>query len=426
MEKDREPENWYRLDNAAKLYPAITSTQITTVFRLSATLFNTVDPMILKKALGKMSKRLPYFLVNLKRGLFWYYFEKTDFVPLPEEETFFPCMFLEYKTGPSLPFRVLYYKKKISLEISHSITDGTGAITLLKSLIAEYFVQSGIDIGAHKGIVQADTIIENEEFEDSFHTYYRKDMPQAPALAKAYRLKFPPVPKGEYIITTGIVAVDGIIELSKENNCTVTEFFIALYYDTLQDYMKNYNGKKFLPVVIHIPVNLRRLFPSKTMRNFFAGITPSIDFRLGDYSFDEIVSIIRNYMKMAITEKNLSQQICYNVKQEKTFWIRLVPLWLKKHVLKIVYRQYEEKRITSSLSNLGDISMPKEVEQLIERFEFYPTPSSGIIKKIGMLSYMGKMYISFGSLTYDKTIEKLFFRKLRKSGLAVKIESNGV
>ncbi|MCP3921627.1 MAG: hypothetical protein GY714_03485 [Desulfobacterales bacterium] len=426
MVKKPKKKNWYRLDNTAKLYPAITSTQATSVFRLSATLKKMVEPSLLKKALVRISKRFPLFTVRLKRGFFWYYYEKTDIDPVPEEEKFFPCMFLEYKKEGFLPFRVLYYKRKISLEISHSITDGTGAITFLKSLIVEYFAQKGVPCDLFQGIVRPEMPIEDCESEDSFQHYYKKGLPDPPPLAKAYKLNYKSIPMGEYLITTGIVDVKNILAASKEYTCTVTQYFIAHYFDTLQDLFRLNSDYKQLPVVINIPVNLRNIFPSKTMRNFFAGISPAIDFRLGHYSFAELILIAQNYMKTAITEKKLAQQISYNVQQEKPLWIRVVPLWLKKQIVKIVYRNYGENRMTTSLSNLGDVVMPGEIEDQIDRFEFYPPPSDGTMKKVSMLSYRGKMYISFGSLTNDKTVEKLFFRKLRKAGFAVKIESNGV
>jgi len=429
MSKTPEKANWYKLDNAAKLYPAITSTQVTSVFRLSATLKERVDYQILNKALAHISKRFPWFLrlttVCLKRGLFWYYFEKTETVPLAEEERFFPCMFLQYKKEGTVPFRVLYFNKRISLEISHSITDGTGAITFLKSLLVEYFTLTGVACGDSHGVIRPGTPVYQSESEDSFQRYYRKNLPDPPPLAKAYELDFKSISKGEYLITTGIVDVGQIIAATKKYQCTVTQYFIAHYFDTIQDFSKMDDHYKLLPVVMNIPVNLRNFFPSKTMRNFFSGISPTIDFRLGHYAFDELVLVIRNYMKTAITEKKLAQQISYNVRQEKPLWIRIVPLWLKKQILKVVYRNYGENRMTTSLSNLGDIAMPKEIEHMIDRFEFYPPPSAGTMKKVSMLSYRGKMYISFGSLTSDKTIEKLFFRKLRKSGISVKIESNG-
>lgn len=311
----------------------------------------------------------------------------------------------------------LYYKRKISLEVSHSITDGTGAMTFLKSLLVRYFELGGVSCGEAKGIVRYDSPTDPGEAEDAFQRYSVKGLPDPPHLDKAYVFTNPTVPKGEYLITTGIVDVSVILDKAKEFGCTVTQFFLAHVFDTIQHDMSLNGRTSPQPVVINVPVNLRSLFPSNTMRNFFTGINPAVDFRLGTYSFEELVTLVRQEMKTAITEKNLARLISYNVRQEKRLMIRIIPLWLKKHILRIVYRKYGERRMTSNVSNLGDVAMPDELLSLIERFEFYPPPSAGIMKKISMISFKGKMYISFGSLTADKTIETLFFRKLRKWGL---------
>jgi hypothetical protein len=56
--------------------------------------------------------------------------------------------------------------------------------------------------------------------------------------------------------------------------------------------------------------------------------------------------------------------------------------------------------------------------------DIYPPPSVGNLTKITMLSYNNKTCISFGSVTPSREIEKIFFRKLRKMNLHVKIETN--
>lgn len=425
MDRAREKKPWYRLDNAGKLYPAITSTQITSVFRVSATLTDPVDSKRLGQALSDVSGRFPTFAVFLKRGLFWYYYERAGVTPEPEEEAYFPCMFLRYKMRGVMPFRVLYFKRKISLEVSHSITDGTGAMTFLKSLLLRYFELDGVMCKDAGTVVRHDSPPVSGETEDAFQHHAVTGLPDPPHLDKAFVFKSPTLPKGEYLITTGIVDVTAILEKARKIGCTVTQFFLALFFDTIQDYIALTGRKGPQPVVINVPVNLRGLFPSNTMRNFFTGINPTVDFRLGSYSFEELVTLVGQEMKSAITEKNLARLISYNVRQERRFLVRIVPLWLKKHILRFVYRKYGEKRMTSNLSNLGDVAMPEELLPLIERFEFYPPPSAGIMKKISMLSFKGRMYLSFGSQTADKTIETLFFRKLRKMGIHVKIESNG-
>ncbi len=420
----RHGKDWFRLDNAAKIYPSITSTRVSTVFRISATLYEKVEPNILQEALDNIIERFPYYKVNLKRGIFWYYFDYTTKKPLITKETFYPCMFMFFKRRNRFPFRVLYYNKRISIEISHIITDGTGATTFLKSLLVEYFRMIGFKVEKTEDIFTADEQIATEEMEDAFHKHYKKDIHNPARSKKALHFPFKLNKKGKYNIITGIISSKEILAASKKYHVTLTQFLLAIYFDSIQEFMKIYDLKRIRPVVINVPVNLRKIYPSKTMRNFFISITPQIDFRLGEYSFEEILKLVQNYMEYMTNKKYLNQYIHRNVKNEKAVLLRLVPLAIKNIFMPIIYNRFGERNYTSSISNLGKITMPEPIDKRIERFEFYPPPSKGNVIKIGLTSYNDKVYISFGSLTENTEIEKLFFRKIRGMGIAVKIETN--
>lgn len=81
---------WLRLDNAAKIYPAARTQDWSNVFRLSATLTETVDTDIMKTALDVTVRRFPSIAVRLRRGVFWYYLEQLSEVPGIREENSYP------------------------------------------------------------------------------------------------------------------------------------------------------------------------------------------------------------------------------------------------------------------------------------------------------------------------------------------------
>ncbi|SHK02624.1 hypothetical protein [Paramaledivibacter caminithermalis] len=419
---------WFRLDNAGKLYPSIMSSRVSTLFRLSATLTEIVNPQILQKALDNLMPRFPYFQVNLRCGIFWYYFVHTDKLPQIEKETFYPCMSMEVKKKGKFPFRVLYYNKRISVEFSHAITDGTGASIFLKSLIVEYFRLKGIKIKQSEGFFNYAEKPDNEEYEDAFKKYYNKKIPKLPRKDKAFQFPFPLESKGIYHIVTGIIPVKNILKKAKEFNVTLTEFLLAIYFQSILEVIyslpSNKRNKLLKPIVLNVPVNLRGIYPSKTMRNFFISITPKIDPRLGVYSFEEIIKYVHHFMKVEVDKKYINQQITMNVKSELSIILRLFPLVLKNMIMPIIYNVFAESRYTSGFSNIGKITMPQEIEDYIERFELYPPPSQGNIIKVAAVSYRDKLYISFGKLTKNKIVEKIFFRKIRKMNIPVKIETN--
>ncbi len=175
---------------------------------------------------------------------------------------------------------------------------------------------------------------------------------------------------------------------------------------------------------MQVPVNLRPLYNSKSMRNFFLTVEPSIDPRLGSYSFDEILNIVHHFMRVEVNQKYINQQISRNIKGEINPITRIFPLWLKNIVLSIVYSVKGENLTSGGLSNLGLVKLPDSMKNLIDEFLFVPPPSTGMKVKCGIISYNDYAYISFGSLVKEKDLEMHFFRALRKMGVKSFIVSN--
>ena len=83
-------------------------------------------------------------------------------------------------------------------------------------------------------------------------------------------------------------------------------------------------------MALAVPINLRSWFPSETVRNFITTVRPSIDPALGDYTFPEIVSQVRHYMKLHVHRQELQAAFTGNVRFTKNFFLRAVPVFLKK------------------------------------------------------------------------------------------------
>ena len=132
---------WMRLDNAAKIYPAARRQNWSNVFRLSATLTEEVDRTVLQSALDVTVRRFPSIGARLRRGVFWYYLEQLTHAPSIKDECNYPLTRMSRDEVRQCAFRVIAYKKRIAVEIFHSLTDGNGALIFLKSLVAEYLQQ---------------------------------------------------------------------------------------------------------------------------------------------------------------------------------------------------------------------------------------------------------------------------------------------
>ena len=91
------------------------------------------------------------------------------------------------------------------------------------------------------------------------------------------------------------------------------------------------------PIRISIPINLRRFFGSGTMRNFVLAVEPGIDPRLGEFTFEEIITKVHYYMRTQLDHRFIRRQIVRNVQGENNPFIKIVPRGIKDLVLRRMY-----------------------------------------------------------------------------------------
>jgi alcohol acetyltransferase len=173
-----------------------------------------------------------------------------------------------------------------------------------------------------------------------------------------------------------------------------------------------------------IPVNLRKLFPSRTLRNFALYVTPEIDPQLGDYSFKEICSVVHHRMGLDCTAKLMGTRIAANVSSEKAFILKVMPLFIKNAAMKAVFDAVGECKSCLCLSNLGNVTVPEAMRPYISRMDFIIGVQARAPHNCGVLSYNGTMYINMIRNITEPELELHFFRVLQDQGLHVKAESN--
>ncbi len=175
---------------------------------------------------------------------------------------------------------------------------------------------------------------------------------------------------------------------------------------------------------IAMPVNLRRFFPSRTLRNFITMVYPSIDPRMGDYTFEEILIQVHHYMRYYINNKFLNADITTNAAVTKNPLIRVVPLFFKDFVVRQFYKRVQDKQSSAGLTNLGVVETSEEMRAHIERFDVLMGQPFSARTNCAVISYGDTLSISFASSIVEADVERLFFRKLVQDGIHVKIESN--
>jgi len=429
LNREMSPANklrWMRLDNAAKIYPAARRQNWSNVYRVSATLYEDVDAEVLRAALDVTVRRFPSIAVRLRRGVFWYYLEQLSSAPEIREEASYPLVRMSKRETGKCALRVLVYRKRIAVELFHALTDGTGAMIFLKTLLAEYLQQKyGAMIPPEHGVLGRLEDPGEEELEDSF-LQYTGDVPASRRENTAWHLEGTQEPAGYLHLTCFKVPVSAVLEQAHAYGVSLTVFLAAAMMMALQNMQKEQvprrNRRK--PIKVLLPVNLRKLFPSKTLRNFALYTTPEIEPRLGEYGFSEICKIIQHHMGLDITEKQMASKIAANVSSEKMLLLKLTPLFLKNAVMRMVFDTVGERKSCLTLSNLGAVQVPEEMRKYIDRMDFILGVQARAPHNCGVLSFGDTLYINCIRNIREPTLEAHFHAVLRDMGIPVEVESN--
>ena len=416
---------WYKLDLSAIVYPTLQRRDFSSVYRLSVMLKETVDPILLQTALDKTLPRFPTYKVAIRKGLFWRYLEPNNRPgPYVTEDIKNPCMPMPFKGNNRYLIRLYYCGRRISLEAHHCLGDGTGGMCLLQTLTATYLGLLGHPVSPEGFVLDINTEPDPEELEDAYMRYANAQVcPPRPA-EKTYRIRGTKEPFYTLNIIDGVLSVQEVMTVARKYNASITEYLNAvLLYALLQKQNADFH-LRLRPVRIAMPVNLRRFFPSKTLRNFITMVYPSIDPRLGNYSLEEIVTEVHNFMRYYINAKFLCGDITTNAATKHNFLIRVVPLFIKDLVVRTFYTRVQDKNSSAGLTNMGALPVPADMKPYIERFDIYMGQPFSSRTNCAIISFEDILTINFASSIVEADVERYFFRKLVQDGIHVKIESN--
>ncbi len=417
---------WMTLDNAAKIFPAARRRTWANIFRISATLDEEIDRDVLKVALDVTVRRFPSIAVSIKPGVFWYYLEEIASVPEILDEKPYPLARMTTKDLRKSAFRVIVYKNRLAVEFFHSLTDGNGGLIFVKTLTAEYLYQKyGIKVPVGNGILDRLEEPTAAELEDSFikhagsYTTSRKD-------SDAYRIRGKREVDGFRTITTFVIDPDYVKAEAKKRGVTVTVYMTAILIEASHRVQKKnvLSPSKYKPIKVFLPVNLRKMYESQTMRNFILFTMVGINPRLGTYRFDDLCQIIAAQMKQQMTKENMSAIMRTNVDSELNPFIRGIPLFIKNPVMKAIFNSVGEKKSCFSFSNLGLVDVPSEYMSKVNRMDFVLGSQAAAPYNVSSLTYGGKMYLNVTRNAKEPILEREIYDVLKEMGVPHTVEGN--
>jgi hypothetical protein len=423
MQGNDQQQEWLTLDNAARIYPAALAERSPDVYRVSVTLEERIRASTLERALRAVFPRFPYFQVHLRRGLFWYYLQRDEEIPEIHPLGGVPVSVMPGRPASGHLLRVRAGGKTIAVDFWHVLTDGTGAVRFLGTLATQYLRLRGVRITSWEPFLDPEEPPSPGEYEDAYSRFFDRSSPGPAGLSPAYHL--PETPQSRYRIISGRTSVGEMLDLARSHGVSLTEYLVAAYMHALAEIRasdaNDKEGDAGSVLRIEVPVDMRRFFPTQTMRNFSLYVSPELDLRLGPYTFDEIVHRVHHSMTLQVDRRELGRQMARNVRAQRNPLIRIMPLFLKDLAFSYVRRRMGERPYSGVLSNLGRIAVPEEITPHIQGFAVMVGPNPRRKKACVTLSFGDDLFISFGSVIETRELERLFFAHLVRAGVRVKV-----
>jgi len=412
------------VDNAAQIFVSINSRRETTMSRISLTLKNPVNLELLNKALFKVIKLFPFFQVYLKKQLFNYVFKRTKDIPVVEKDTKWTNRYINFNQN-NFPFKIKVLENTIALEMSHIISDGYGTLSFLLSLTSEYLRSLNYKIGDSPLIKKPGDITIPEEWECAFRKNFSKKGPSLKINKSAYIPKGKMISVTKYYSTRIVMDLEKVRFLARSKNATLNVYIAAVYAFAIQGLLKedikSGIAKKSLPIRLQIPVNMRKYYPSKILRNFSYLYSPTFAITEKDLTFNELVEKISFDIRHERHSGSIEKQISRNLRAESNIFFKLLPRIIKTLLFKIFYHIFARSQYSGVLTNMGDIQIPEGMKNEISSFDIIPCNSPVPGRNTALFSYKGKLELNIGSSCSDLRLENKIIDKLKELSIEHKV-----
>ena len=413
----RYSDLWLPLDDVAKSYTQYVDRTTMSVFRLAAYVKERVSPELLQTALNFTIKRFPYFAMSIKKGVFWHYLESINGRLAIEKESSIPVQRIYLSLSGSKAFRVLFFENRISVEFFHGMTDGTGAKEFLKTLLLTYLRLLGKDIPESDLVIEPNSIINNAEYKNEFPSIKRKNSTSGYINKKALQLSGRLTLEKPARVLHFKMQTDKLKEVCKRYNVNVTAYMAALIFFACKASIDEINGD----VSITIPVNMRRCFPSDSLRNFslFSSLREDIN-QIKD--FPEFCLKIYDQLKDKTQKDKMLEMMASTA--GLFHQMRLIPLPLKQPVTRLLCKILGDRIFTTALSNLGVVDLPEEMAKEIISMDFVLGTTVINRTQNALITVNNVTTLSISKYTKDPSFEEKLYELLTRDGLEIEVEGS--
>lgn len=402
----------YAIDNSAILYLAQMGPDHTNVYRFTATMASPVCPDLLQKAANRIYRRFPTIFAGFRPEWFSYRVVPVAQAPeVAEDPGLLRTMLPDEMERCAC--RIYYSGCEIHIEAFHALTDGYGAVAALRTLIAEYlYLCHHIDTPERTAMLENGEPDWETELHDSYldHTAWKSaGVPNRHACQlKADRRDWNVKPYVERFQT------QSLLKAARKQGVSLTAMLSGIMAEAIMELQhRQHSGGKIHPVRIMVPIDLRRKFPSATLRNFILYALPTME--PGEEKLP-LQERLRNFHQQILHQTEipfLGGQITRNVRLQQNPLFRMIPRSVKCAAFRTIYSFWGECNSSITLTNLGSVALSDALKPHIRGIDVHLTPRRQSPYNCGLISCGDTTSISISRFGAEPELEILFFEKLR-------------
>ena len=407
-----------RIDNAANIYPASLSKHYASLYRMSVTLSEPVDLACLQQALEAVSERIPTFRCELRSGAFWWHLNRMD--KTPEVGPAAPLNRFHFSDNGGFLYKICADGNRIVLDVFHVLADGTGSQTFLLTLAGEYLrLKYGLKISYSGLVLDPSETPDPGELEDSFKTVFAGRKGSLEKNVPAYHISGERIPSAGLRDIRAVMPLDALKAVCRRMDCTVTDLLTGMMLEALQKlYRADGDRKKVSSVLkVSIPVNLRPMYGSRSVRNFSSYVNLGLDVRSGYLQLDQLVRLVKMQKRTMLRPENLEPKIAANVELERNFAVRCLPLLVKKPIIDYINRRHGDVYCSQTLSNLGEVQLPEEMRPYVTAFDFILGRQRGNSGAVSCAGYDGNLVLHLSRNIFGAEFEQFFLDRAAALGI---------
>ena len=406
-----------RIDNAANIYPASLSKHYASLYRMSVTLTEPVDTVLLQHALETVSDRIPTFRCELRSGMFWWHLRRME--KEPEVAPSAPLNRFHFSDNGGFLYKVSADGNRIVLDVFHALADGTGSETFLLTLAGEYLrLKYGLSISYSGLVLDPSEAPDAGEVEDSFKTVFSGRKGSLEQNVPAYHIKGQRLPGAGLRDIRAVLSMDAVKAVCRRMDCTVTDLLTGMMLEALQKlYRADGDNRKSSVLKVSVPVNLRPLYGSRSVRNFSSYVNLGLDVRSGYLQLDQLVRLVKMQKRTMLRPENLEPKIAANVELEENIAVRMLPLVVKKPIIDYINRHHGDIYCSQTLSNLGEIRLPEQMRPYVKEYDFILGCQRGNSGACSCAGYDGKLFLHLSRNIFGAEYEQFFLDRASSLGI---------